>query len=178
MKFAWLVCIAMNISATSSMSVSRGLTITKDGLTSASMTSMRQNSPVNVDYRRGGTFTVPLPRWWNRRLPSLLLQLSSCSKFAGEYLSLLNDGRFDSWSAVPSIKISPCCYNANTCLRGQKCNYTVIDQSDSFRRNSADFKFVCMQVYQTLLLLRERGSGSETTHWSPFSGVYSGQFAR
>ena len=57
---------------------------------------------------------------------------------------------------------SPCCYYTNTCLRGQKCNYTVINQSDSFRRNSADFKFVCMQVYQTLLLLRVRGSGSET----------------
>ena len=57
---------------------------------------------------------------------------------------------------------SPCCYYTNTCLRGQKCNYTVINQSDSFRRNSADFKFVCMQVYQTLLLLHERGSGSET----------------
>ena len=57
---------------------------------------------------------------------------------------------------------SPCCYYMNTCLCGQKCDYTVINQSDSFRRNSADFKFVCMQVYQTLLLLRERGSGSET----------------
>ena len=58
---------------------------------------------------------------------------------------------------------SPCCYYTNTCLHGQKCNYTVINQSDSFRRNSADFKFVCMQVYQTLLLLRVRGSGSETS---------------
>ena len=58
---------------------------------------------------------------------------------------------------------SPCCYYMNTCFRGQKCNYTVINQSDSSRRNSADFKFVCMQVYQTLLLLRERGSGSETS---------------
>ena len=56
---------------------------------------------------------------------------------------------------------SPCCNYTNTCLRGQKCNYTVINQSDPFRRNFADFKFVCMQVYQTLLL-RERGSGSET----------------
>ena len=30
-----------------------------DGLTSASVTSMRQNSPMNVDYRSRGTFTVP-----------------------------------------------------------------------------------------------------------------------
>ena len=58
---------------------------------------------------------------------------------------------------------SPCYYHTNTCLHGQKCNYTVINQSDSSRRNSADFKFVCMQVYQTLLLLCVRGSGSETT---------------
>ena len=29
----------------------------------ASVTSMRQNLPMNVDYRSGGTFTVPLPRW-------------------------------------------------------------------------------------------------------------------
>ena len=62
---------------------------------------------------------------------------------------------------------SPCCYYTNTCLRGQKCNYTVINQSDSSRRNSADFKFVCMQVYQTLLLLCVRGSGSETIWRSP-----------
>ena len=53
----------------------------------------------------------------------------------------------------------------NTCLRGQKCNYTVINQSDSSRRNSADFIFVCMQVYQTLLLLRMWGSGSESNIW-------------
>ena len=58
---------------------------------------------------------------------------------------------------------SPCCYYTNTCLHGQKRNYTVINQSDSSRRNSTDFKFVCMQVYQTLLLLRVRGSGSETS---------------
>ena len=61
---------------------------------------------------------------------------------------------------------SSCCYYMNTCLRGHKCNYTAINQSDSFCRNSADFKFVCMQVYQTLLLLRERGSGSETRQLS------------
>ena len=59
---------------------------------------------------------------------------------------------------------SPCCYYTNTCLRGQKCNYSVVNQSDSSSRNSADFKFVCMQVYQTLLLLRVRGSGSETSY--------------
>ena len=32
-----------------------------DGLTSASVTSMRQNLPMNVDYHSRGTFTVPLP---------------------------------------------------------------------------------------------------------------------
>ena len=63
--------------------------------------------------------------------------------------------------AGPSIKFAMLFY-MNTYLCGQKCNYTVINQSDSFHRNSVDFKFVCMQVYQTLLL-RERGSGSETS---------------
>ena len=33
-----------------------------DGLTSASVTSLRQNSPMNVHYRSRGTFTVPLLR--------------------------------------------------------------------------------------------------------------------
>ena len=32
-----------------------------DGLTSASVTSMHQNSLMNIDYRRRGTFTIPLP---------------------------------------------------------------------------------------------------------------------
>ena len=31
-----------------------------DGLMSVSVTSIRQNSPMNVDYRSRGTFTVPL----------------------------------------------------------------------------------------------------------------------
>ena len=45
---------------------------------------------------------------------------------------------------------SPC----YTCLREKMfeiCNGTAINQSDQSRRNSAEFKFLCMQVHQTLL---------------------------
>ena len=111
---------------------------------------------MNVDHRSKGTITVPLPT---------SIPFVTAFQLLDIRWSFLNDGRFNScincWS-VNRICHVDCCYNANMCRRGQKCNYTVINQSDSFHRNSTDFKFVCMQVYQTLLLLRVRGSGSET----------------
>ena len=40
--------------------------------------------------------------------------------------------------------------------------HTVISQSDSSHQNSTHFKFLCTQVYQTVLLLHMQGSGSKT----------------